>query len=105
MDMLILQTIDPAGLIDSAKNVTPNDDSGYSFAVIVLTFILLISLWALKKLFDENTILQGAAVKRAEDMTRSLITATNAQEKAFDKVAEKLEYQTEILKEIKASKS
>lgn len=109
MDML-LQTIDPGGLMDSARNVTPNDDSGYSFAVLILTFMLLLSLWALKKLHDEgkelqaeNKLLQGAAVTRAERMTEELITATNAQERAFDKVAEKLDHQLELLKEIKAS--
>jgi hypothetical protein len=103
MDMLL--QIDPAGLMDTAKNVTPNDGSGYSFAILVLTFILLISLWALKKLHEENKLLQTSAVTRAEDMTKNLILATNAQERAFEKVAEKLETQTDLLKEIKASKA
>lgn len=104
MDRLILQTIDPAGLIDSAKNVTPNDGSGYSFAVVVLTFVFLLSLWTLRKLWDENKVLQGSSLKRAVDMTESLISATNAQEKAFNRVAERLDDQAELLKEIKAYK-
>lgn len=89
--------------MDSARNVTPNDDSGYSFAVLVLTVFLLGSIAAVRILWKENKLLQGAAVARAEKMTESLITATNAQERAFDKVAEKLDHQSELLKEIKAS--
>jgi len=97
--------IDPGTIMGEAGKVQPGDYSGYTFAVVLLVVILLVSLAAIKKLWDENKILQNSAVTRAEDMTKSLIQATNAQERAFEKVADKLETQTELLKEIKALKS
>lgn len=100
----MLLQVDSSNLIGAAGNVQPGDNSGYTFAVVVLTAMLLIMLTALKKLWDENKVLQGSSLKRAVDMTESLISATNAQEKAFNRVAERLDDQAELLKEIKASK-
>jgi hypothetical protein len=102
---MLLQIQDTAEIVRQAGEVKPGDYSGYTFAVVLLVVMLLVSLTALKKLWDENKILQTSAVTRAEDMTKSLIQATNAQERAFEKVAEKLEHQTELLKEIKALKA
>ena len=100
----MLLQVDSSNLIGAAGNVQPGDNSGYTFAVVILTATLLIVLTALKKLWDENKVLQDSAVERAEKMTESLITATNAQERAFNRVAERLDDQAELLKEIKASK-
>ena len=116
---MLLQIQDTAEIVRQAGDVKPGDYSGYAFAVIVMTVVILGLLGAVKKLWDanktvqaENKTLQTAAVTRAEEMTKSLVMATNAQERAFDKVAEKLERQTErldhqaeILREIKAMKS
>jgi hypothetical protein len=109
---MLLQIQDTAEIVRQAGEVKPGDYSGYTFAVVLLVVMLLVSLTALKKLWDENKILQTSAVTRAEKMTESLIMATNAQERAFDKVAEKLErqmerldHQADLLKEIKTLKS
>ena len=102
---MLLQITDTAEIVKQAGDVKPGDYSGYTFAVVLLVVMLLLTLAALKKLWDENKILQTSAVTRAEDMTKSLIQATNAQERAFEKVADKLETPTELLKEIKALKS
>ena len=102
---MLLQITDTAEIVRQAGDVRPGDYSGYTFAVVLLTVMLVMSIAALRSLWKENKLLQTAAVTRAEEMTKGLITATNAQERAFDKVAEKLEHQTELLKEIKASKA
>jgi BarA-like signal transduction histidine kinase len=109
---MLLQITDTAEIVRQAGDVKPGDYSGYTFAVVLLVVMLLLTLAALKKLWDENKILQTSAVTRAEKMTESLIMATNAQERAFDKVAEKLErqierldHQADLLKEIKTLKS
>ena len=102
---MLLQIQDTAEIVRQAGEVKPGDYSGYTFAVVILTIMLAGTIAALRSLWKENKLLQTAAVTRAEDMTKSLITATNAQERAFDKVVEKLEHQTDLLKEIKAMKA
>ena len=97
----ILQ-INPGTLIDAAANVQPNDYSGYTFAIIVLSFVLIGSFYAIKKLYDKNNDLQTAAVKRAEDTTKALTNALNEVEKQYKEFSRSLERTNEILRDIKA---
>lgn len=96
-----LLQIDPNGILNSAANVRPGDNSGYTFAIVVLTFVLLICLYALKSIYEKNNNLQNAAVARAETATTALVNAINAMEEQYKEHTRAQNQMNEILKDFK----
>lgn len=97
-----LLQIDPSAIIDTASKVQPGDNSGYTFAIIVLSVMLVLSLYAVKSLYDKNTLLQTAAVTRTEAATKALVEALNAVKEQYRELHRSQEAMNEILKEIKS---
>lgn len=72
--MTLLQ-IDPQSVLNAASSVQPGDNSGYQFAVSILTFLLILSGIVIKTLYKENNRLQNVAVDKAESATKALVEA------------------------------
>ena len=98
----ILLQINPNALTDAATKVQPGDYSGYTFAIVVLALVLVGSLYAIKNLYEKNTELQTAAVTRAEDTTKALISALNEVKEQYKEFTRSIEHTNEILKDIKS---
>jgi hypothetical protein len=97
-----LLQVNPNALADAASKVQPGDYSGYTFAIIVLSLVLGGSLYAIKNLYEKNTDLQTAAVARAEDTTKALISALNEVKDQYKEFTRSIEHTNEILKDIKS---
>ena len=101
MTSTLLQ-LNPGIITDAATKVQPGDYSGYTFAIIVLALILVGSIYSIKTLYDKNTELQTAAVKRAEDTTKELTKALNEVEKQYNEFTRGINLMNDTLKDIKA---
>lgn len=53
--MMLLQ-IDVGTVIDSAKNVQPGDNSGYTFAVVLLSVMFMGALLVIRKLYFDRQL-------------------------------------------------
>lgn len=62
MSNVLLQVIPGAkDIIESAKNTSPtNEGSGYTFAVLVLSILLLVLFWVVNHLYRQTILLQKA---------------------------------------------
>lgn len=86
---------DASTIVEEASKLTGESD-GYTFAIIVMSVLLIIAAVVIRELYNENKDLQTKAVSRAESQTKALTEALNAVKENYRNV-------TELLIEIKSN--
>jgi len=74
-------------ILDTAKNLNGGSD-GYTFAIVLLSVLLIIAGMVIRSLYIRNKELQDAAVIRVEEQTKALIEALHAVKDNYRKLQE-----------------
>jgi hypothetical protein len=74
-------------LIDTAGQLNGGSD-GYTFAIVLLTVLLIVASIVIRSLYLQNKDLQNAAVLRVEGQTKALIEALHAVKENYGRLSE-----------------